>query len=98
MHLIDKFRLVQIILCNPPLCALLQDLFQHVTRRQRGQQWRRRDVAPELVEGGEATRLTDSDAFPAVLLDRRAGTIQPLAYVRGPSPTWPRKGAKKRRP
>src|SRR5690606_12835023 len=35
------------------------------------------------LEGPEAARLTGTDAFPAVLLDHRAGTIQPLAYVRG---------------
>jgi glycine/D-amino acid oxidase-like deaminating enzyme len=50
---------------------------------ERARQWRRRGVAVELLEGREAARLTGSNAFPAVLLDPRAGTIQPLAYVRG---------------
>ena len=50
---------------------------------ERARQWRRRGVAVELLEGREAARLTGSNAFPAVLLDPRAGTIQPLAYARG---------------
>jgi glycine/D-amino acid oxidase-like deaminating enzyme len=50
---------------------------------ERADQWRRRGVAVELIEGPEAARLTGSEAFASVLLDPRAGTIQPLAYVRG---------------
>ena len=50
---------------------------------ERAYQWRRRGVAVELIEGAEAARLTGSEAFASVLLDPRAGTIQPLAYVRG---------------
>lgn len=50
---------------------------------ERAHQWRRRGVAVELIEGPEAARLTGSEAFATVLLDPRAGTIQPLAYVRG---------------
>lgn len=50
---------------------------------ERARQWARRGVTVSLVEGAEAARLTGSAAFPTVLLDPRAGTIQPLAYVRG---------------
>ena len=50
---------------------------------ERARQWARRGVTVSLVDGAEAARLTGSAAFPAVLLDPRAGTIQPLAYVRG---------------
>lgn len=61
---------------------------------ERARQWRRRGVAVELIEGREAARLTGSDAFPSVLLDRRAGTIQPLAYVRGLAAAAIRHGAR----
>jgi glycine/D-amino acid oxidase-like deaminating enzyme len=50
---------------------------------ERAHQWSRRGVAVELIEGADAARLTGSEAFASVLLDPRAGTIQPLAYVRG---------------
>jgi L-pipecolate oxidase len=61
---------------------------------ERAGQWRRRGVAVELLEGRAAARLTGSDAFPAVLLDPRAGTIQPLAYVRGLAAAAIRHGAR----
>lgn len=50
---------------------------------ERARQWQRRGAPVELIEGAEAARLTGSEVFPAVLLDLRAGTIQPLAYARG---------------
>src|SRR5207244_12523153 len=40
------------------------------------------------------SRLTGSEAFPSVLLDPRAGTIQPLAYVRGLAQAAMRHGAR----
>lgn len=61
---------------------------------QRTRQWHRRGVAVKLLEGREAARLTGSEAFPAVLLDHRAGTVQPLAYVRGLAEAAIRHGAK----
>lgn len=60
---------------------------------ERARQWRRRGVAVELHEGREAARLTGSEAFAAVLLDPRAGTIQPLGYVRGLAAAAIRHGA-----
>jgi len=60
---------------------------------ERARQWQRRGVCVELLEGHEAARLTGSDAFPAVLLDHRAGTIQPLAYARGLAAAAIRHGA-----
>ncbi len=42
------------------------------------------DGAPvELLDQAEATRRTGSTAFHGALFDPRAGTIQPLGYVRG---------------
>ncbi|WP_129793922.1 FAD-binding oxidoreductase [Sphingosinicella sp. CPCC 101087] len=60
---------------------------------ERARQWRRRGAPVELLKGREAARLTGSDAFPAVLLDHRAGTIQPLAYARGLAAAAIRHGA-----
>lgn len=49
----------------------------------RHQEWRALHADVELLDA-EATRAkVGSSAFTASLLDRRAGTIQPLAYVRG---------------
>jgi glycine/D-amino acid oxidase-like deaminating enzyme len=61
---------------------------------ERARQWRRRGVAVELLGEREAARLTGSNAFPAILLDPRAGTIQPLAYVRGLAAAAIRHGAR----
>lgn len=60
---------------------------------ERARQWHRRGIAVELLEGREAARLTGSGAFPAVLLDHRAGTVQPLAYARGLASAAIRHGA-----
>ena len=61
---------------------------------ERARQWRGRGVAVELIEGTDAARLTGSEAFASVLLDPRAGTIQPLAYVRGLARAAIRHGAR----
>ena len=73
-------------------CAAGSHGVEELTERAR--QWRRRGVAVELLDEREATRLTGSNAFPAALLDRRAGTIQPLAYVRGLAAAAMRYGAR----
>lgn len=61
---------------------------------ERARQWRRRGVAVELFERKEAEILTGSPAYAAVLCDPRAGTIQPLAYVRGLAHAAIRHGAR----
>jgi len=73
-------------------CAAGSHGVEELTERAR--QWRRRGVTVELLEAREAARLTGSNAFPAALLDRRAGTIQPLAYVRGLAAAAIRHGAR----
>ena len=50
---------------------------------ERAAQWQRRGAPVEVLTGEAAARLTGSRHYSGVLLDRRAGTIQPLAYVRG---------------
>ena len=50
---------------------------------ERARQWQKRGAPVHLLEGADAAAKVGSAAYPAVLLDQRAGTIQPLAYVRG---------------
>jgi glycine/D-amino acid oxidase-like deaminating enzyme len=61
---------------------------------ERARQWRRRGVTVELIEGADAARSTGSAAFATVLHDPRAGTVQPLAYVRGLAEAAIRHGAR----
>lgn len=50
---------------------------------QRAEQWARRGAPVELLNMDETARKVGSRAYAGSLFDRRAGTIQPLAYVRG---------------
>jgi len=50
---------------------------------ERAAQWRRRGADVELLHAEAAAKLIGTSAYTGALLDRRAGTIQPLAYVRG---------------
>ena len=49
----------------------------------RVEQWRRRGAAVELLSRTEVQRLTGSSRYCGGLIDRRGGSVQPLAYVRG---------------
>ena len=49
----------------------------------RAEQWQRRGAPVEALSASEAARLTGANGFAGALLDRRAGTVQPLAYARG---------------
>jgi glycine/D-amino acid oxidase-like deaminating enzyme len=49
----------------------------------RAAQWQKRGAPVEALPASEATRLTGAVSFDGALLDRRAGTVQPLAYARG---------------
>lgn len=60
----------------------------------RARQWLSRDADVRLLDAGEAARFTGSRAYAGALLDRRAGTIQPLAYVRGLAGHAVRQGAR----
>lgn len=51
--------------------------------RARHLQWVARGAPLELLDAGETRRRTGSDAYAGSLFDPRAGTLQPLAYVRG---------------
>ena len=49
----------------------------------RVEQWRQRGAAVELLEPRAVAALTGSERYCGALLDRRGGTVQPLAYLRG---------------
>ncbi|MGL3110300.1 NAD(P)/FAD-dependent oxidoreductase [Bradyrhizobium sp. BR 1432] len=49
----------------------------------RAKQWQRRGAPVEVLDAEETRRKTGGGDYTCALLDKRAGTIQPLAYVRG---------------
>lgn len=51
--------------------------------REREAQWKRRGAPVEVHSAEKAHALSGAEGFTGALLDRRAGTIQPLAYARG---------------
>ncbi|SIQ22126.1 Glycine/D-amino acid oxidase [Rhizobium sp. RU20A] len=51
--------------------------------RDREAQWQARGAPVSVVGADEAQRLTGAEGFAGALLDKRAGTVQPLAYARG---------------
>ena len=62
--------------------------------QQREEQWRRRGAAVRLLDAAETAKRTGSTQFVGALLDERAGTIQPLSYVRGLARAAINKGAR----
>ncbi|WP_238935030.1 NAD(P)/FAD-dependent oxidoreductase [Pseudomonas typographi] len=51
--------------------------------RARHAQWSRRGADVELLSGGRCEEYCGTDKVAAALLDRRAGTLNPMAYARG---------------
>ncbi|MDX3928363.1 MAG: FAD-binding oxidoreductase [Shinella sp.] len=51
--------------------------------RQRAEQWSRRGAPVRLLDAAETALKVGTTAYSGSLLDLRAGTIQPLSYVRG---------------
>lgn len=51
--------------------------------RSREQQWKRRGAPVELLTGKACEQATGTQKIAAALLDRRAGTLNPMAYVTG---------------
>lgn len=51
--------------------------------QEREAQWARRGAPVKLLNRQDAAVKIGSEAYYGALLDRRAGTVQPLAYVRG---------------
>ena len=60
---------------------------------ERCRQWLERSAPVDVLSAEQTARLTGTRAYSAALLDRRAGTVQPLAYVRGLAGAALRKGA-----
>jgi len=50
---------------------------------KRVRQWQARGAAVESLGQAEVARLTGSQRYSGGLIDRRGGTVQPLAYARG---------------
>jgi glycine/D-amino acid oxidase-like deaminating enzyme len=51
--------------------------------RERERQWKARGAPVRLLDAAETAAKVGTKAYAGALLDERAGTIQPLAYVRG---------------
>lgn len=62
-------------------CAHSPGGFRALQKRET--QWKRRGAPVTLLNREEASPRIGSDSFHGALLDRRAGTIQPLAYAYG---------------
>jgi glycine/D-amino acid oxidase-like deaminating enzyme len=61
---------------------------------ERARQWLELGAPVEIFDAQRTLSLTGTRAYAASLLDRRAGTIQPLAYVRGLAAAAQRAGAR----
>ncbi len=74
------------IACEPNHTGTLHCAVGEKGRREleeRFSQWHKRGAPVELLTREQTVHEVGSNAFAASLLDRRAGTIQPLAYARG---------------
>jgi glycine/D-amino acid oxidase-like deaminating enzyme len=60
-----------------PHAAALESL------RSRTEQWQRRGAPVELLDSKRIAELTGTTSYAGGMLDRRAGALQPLAFVRG---------------
>lgn len=80
--LIDKYRID---------CQLRREGTLHMAHNARGEadlrsreaQWKRRGAPVELLTGTACETATGTRKIAAALLDRRAGTVNPMAYVSG---------------
>ena len=73
-------------------CAVGARGLDEVAERER--QWRARGAPVELLDAPGAARAVGTSAYAGALLDRRAGTVQPLAYARGLAQAAVRAGAR----
>jgi glycine/D-amino acid oxidase-like deaminating enzyme len=80
--LIDKHR----IACWPVRTGLLFAAHSPSGRRgleRRAEYWQRHDASVEMLNAEQTAAMIGSELYPAALLDRRGGHINPFAYVRG---------------
>jgi glycine/D-amino acid oxidase-like deaminating enzyme len=85
------------IACNAERKGLIfgaHSLAGRVQLERRSEFWRVRGAPVELFEGEAAAALIGSRYYEVCALDRRGGTINPLAYVRGLASAAMRAGAK----
>ncbi|WP_255429502.1 NAD(P)/FAD-dependent oxidoreductase [Ramlibacter albus] len=81
-ELVEKHRIECEALHNGTLhCAVGRAGVQEVHERAR--QWKERGAPVEVLDAERTAQFTGTRAYGAALLDHRAGTVQPLAYVRG---------------
>lgn len=72
-------------------CQLRREGTLHMAHNSRGQadlesrceQWRRRGAPVELLTGAACREATGTTRIAAALLDRRAGTLNPMGYTQG---------------
>jgi glycine/D-amino acid oxidase-like deaminating enzyme len=82
MSIIDRHRIECELERNGTLhCAVGKSGLAEIT--ERAQQWQKRGAPVELLDAAETATRIGTKAYAGALLDRRAGTLQPLAYVRG---------------
>ncbi|KJF68257.1 NAD(P)/FAD-dependent oxidoreductase [Rhizobium nepotum] len=62
--------------------------------RERCEQWAARGAPVRVLDADETARRTGSTGYSGALFDTRAGTLQPLAYVRGLAATAQKAGAR----
>ena len=80
--LIERFSIDCDVVRNGTLhCAVGQAGLIEI--QERAQQWHGLGVDVEVLDERQAFEAIGSRAYTGALLDRRAGTIQPLAYARG---------------
>ena len=80
--LISKHR----IDCAATQCGWIQPAHSATAAKtvvERARQWTARRAPVELLAGGRLASALGTDAYRAGWLDRRAGALQPLSYVRG---------------
>lgn len=82
IELIDKHGIACELERNGTLhCAVGADGLKEI--EDRAAQWAARGAAVTLLDAAETAKRIGSDAYTGSLLDKRAGTLQPLAYARG---------------
>lgn len=82
MELIDKHAIACELERNGTLhCAVGDAGLKEIA--DRASQWQKRGAPVELLDAAETTARIGTTAYAGALLDKRAGTLQPLAYVRG---------------
>jgi glycine/D-amino acid oxidase-like deaminating enzyme len=81
-ELVERFH----IACEARRSGWIQPAVSAATleaQNSRARQWRERGAGVEMLSRAEVQRLTGTERYCGGLLDRRGGSVQPLAYARG---------------